>query len=38
MHIFSPGGGFILYPVDAVFNNQPWDKVNALIEAWRTLR
>jgi uroporphyrinogen decarboxylase len=31
----SPGGGFILYPVDAVFNNQPWDKVSSLIEAWR---
>jgi uroporphyrinogen-III decarboxylase len=38
MRIMSPGGGFILYPVDAVFNNQPWDKVNTLIDAWRELR
>jgi hypothetical protein len=37
MRIMSPGGGFILYPVDAVFNNQPWDKIIALIDAWRDL-
>ena len=31
----APGGGFILHPVDAVFNNQPWEKVETLIAAWR---
>ena len=31
----APGGGFILYPVDAVFNNQPWEKVQVLIDQWK---
>ena len=38
IRIMSPGGGFILYPVDAIFNNQPWENVTALIEAWSELR
>ena len=36
LEILAPGGGFILYPVDAVFNTQPWDKVQALIDQWKT--
>lgn len=32
--ILAPGGGFILYPVDAIFNNQPWEKVDVLIKRW----
>lgn len=35
VEILAPGGGFILYPVDAVFDNQPWEKVEALIDEWR---
>jgi uroporphyrinogen-III decarboxylase len=31
----SPEGGFILFPVDAVFNNQPWEKVQVLLDEWR---
>ena len=31
----APGGGFILYPVDAIFDNQPWEKVEILIKRWR---
>jgi uroporphyrinogen-III decarboxylase len=31
----SPGGGFILYPVDAIFNTQSWEKVEVLIEQWK---
>ncbi|HEX9012093.1 MAG TPA: uroporphyrinogen decarboxylase family protein, partial [Anaerolineaceae bacterium] len=27
--------GFILFPVDAVFNQQPWEKVEAVLDAWR---
>jgi uroporphyrinogen-III decarboxylase len=38
MRSLSPGGGFVLYPVDAVFNNQPWENVTALIEAWSRSR
>lgn len=34
-HHLSPGGGFILYPVDAIFNDQPWDKVAFFIERWK---
>ena len=30
----APGGGFILYPVDAVFSDAAWDKVEALIASW----
>ena len=30
-----PGDGFILYPVDAIFDNQPWEKVDILIKRWR---
>jgi uroporphyrinogen-III decarboxylase len=27
--------GFILFPVDAVFDNQPWENTEALIGAWK---
>ena len=37
MRSLSPGGGFILHPVDAVFNNQPWEKILYLIDCWRTV-
>lgn len=33
--VLSPGGGFILYPVDAIFNTQSWEKVEVLIEQWK---
>jgi uroporphyrinogen-III decarboxylase len=33
--IMSPGSGFILYPVDAIFNDMNWDKVEVLLDAWR---
>lgn len=35
IRVMAPGNGFILFPVDAVFNNQDWSKVQALIDAWR---
>jgi len=35
IEIMAPGGGFILYPVDAIFNNQPWDKVLLMIDEWK---
>jgi hypothetical protein len=34
----APGGGFILYPVDAVFSDTAWDKVEAMIASWRRHR
>lgn len=33
--ILAPGGGFILYPVDAIFSNFDWQKVLALIDEWK---
>ena len=30
----APGGGFILFPVDAVFSDASWDKVEAMIASW----
>lgn len=35
IRLLAPGGGFILHPVDAIFNNQPWEKVQILIDQWR---
>jgi uroporphyrinogen-III decarboxylase len=34
----APGGGFILFPVDAVFSDAPWDRVEAMIASWRRNR
>jgi len=33
--ILSPGGGFALFPVDAVFTSQPWEKVQVIIDHWK---
>ena len=38
IEIMSPGGGFILYPVDQIFTDTPWSKVRVLIEAWKKYR
>lgn len=38
INTLAPGGGFIMYPVDAVFNSQPWDKVKTLIKQWENKR
>ncbi|NLF75815.1 MAG: hypothetical protein GX573_08955, partial [Chloroflexi bacterium] len=35
--IMSPGSGFIAFPVDAVFNTQPWHRVEVLLDTWRDL-
>ncbi len=35
LEIMAPGSGFILYPVDAIFNNQPWEKVLYTIQCWK---
>ena len=34
----APGGGFILYPVDAVFSDVSWDRVKTMIDSWRRHR
>jgi len=35
IEILSPGGGFILYPVDQIFTDTPWNKVQVLIDEWK---
>ncbi len=33
--VLGPGGGFVLSPVDCLFESTPWEAVETLIEAWR---
>lgn len=35
MEILSPGSGFILFPVDNIFCELPWEKVELVIEQYR---
>jgi uroporphyrinogen-III decarboxylase len=35
MRILAPGGGFILYPVCSVFCEQPWERVQLVIDQWK---
>jgi hypothetical protein len=36
MRVLAPGGGFILYPVDAVFCEMAWERVQLVIDQWKT--
>ena len=35
MEALSPGGGFILFPVDNVFCELPWERVALIIDQWK---
>jgi hypothetical protein len=35
LQILAPGGGFILFPVDNVFCELPWEKVEIVIDQWK---
>jgi len=35
MQTLAPGGGFILFPVDNVFCELPWEKVEIVIDQWK---
>jgi Uroporphyrinogen decarboxylase (URO-D) len=37
MKYLAPGNGFVLYPVDAIFNNQPWEKIEVFIDHWKEI-
>ena len=37
IEVLSPGGGFTLFPVDAIFTNQSWEKVQVIIDHWKHL-
>jgi len=34
----APGGGFVLYPVDQLVTETPWENVEAMIACWRRMR
>lgn len=36
MDILAPGGGFILFPVDNIMCDAPWEKVEILIDQWKS--
>jgi uroporphyrinogen-III decarboxylase len=36
IEILAPGGGFVLYPVDQLVKETPWENVLAMIDAWKT--
>jgi uroporphyrinogen decarboxylase len=35
LRVLAPGGGFILFPVDNIFDEFPWGNVEVLIDEWR---
>ncbi len=35
MQVLAPGGGFILYPVDNVFCEMPWERIQIVIDQWK---
>ncbi len=35
MQVLAPGGGFILFPVDNVFCEMPWERVEIVIDQWK---
>jgi uroporphyrinogen-III decarboxylase len=35
LQVLAPGGGFILFPVDNVFCELPWEKVEIVIDQWK---
>jgi uroporphyrinogen-III decarboxylase len=35
LRILAPGGGFILYPVDAVFCEMDWKRVEIVVDQWK---
>jgi hypothetical protein len=37
IQVLAPGGGFILYPVDQIFQDTPWRNVLSLVECWRDM-
>jgi len=37
VQVLGSGSGFILYPVDAIFTDQAWEKVEVLIDQWKSL-
>jgi len=35
IEILAPGGGFVLYPVDQIYNDSPWDNIQIMIDRWK---
>ena len=37
IRILGPGGGFVLFPVDQLFEYTPWESVEIMLERWREI-
>jgi len=37
MRVLSPNGGFILSAIDQIFEDTPWENIEAMIDAWKRL-
>jgi hypothetical protein len=37
IEILAPGGGFVLAPIDQLFEDTRWENVLTMIETWRKL-
>ena len=37
IRILAPGGGFVLYPVDQIYSDTPWENVETMIDRWREM-
>ena len=37
IHTLAPGGGFVLFPVDQIFEDTPWENIEIMIERWREI-
>jgi uroporphyrinogen-III decarboxylase len=33
----APDGGFVLYPVDQIYHDTPWENIQVMIEHWREI-
>lgn len=38
IRLMAPGGGFVMEPIPALYAGVPWEKILALIEAWKEWR
>ena len=37
IRVLAPGGGFVLFPVDQILPEIPWEKVMTMVERWREI-
>ena len=37
MQILAPGNGFVLFPVDQILADTPWENIEAMLRRWKEL-